>query len=502
MKVRLMHPEHSFDPNAALPGNAETVMEDLGVPLLVDAMARGDEFLDQIATSALFQHLIEPDVIGFRQAVLDDCLRHPGVFRALYAIASESPKVERNILLGWNATRPQARLSHSRSVMLAHLDLLRRVRDQAEAHASEVTSAGMRALFASVEAELSDDYLAEVEQYLALLEFRGGLFETARLGMANEGTDFVLRTPLKSSGLWENITGAFHPHTVTVADRDMAGAESLGELRELGSVVAAQALARSAEHVKAFFVSLRREVGFYVAALNLHETLQLHGHPTCQPVIRSGEGIDTSALYSPLLALRGEQPVSSDLASADSGLVVVTGANQGGKSTFLRAVGIAQMMMQCGMFVTAAGFAAAPVQGVFTHFRREEDSRMESGKFDEELARMSDIADQITPGSLLLCNESFASTNERDAATVGGDIVLALRDAGVLVYLVTHQYEVAARLRHESADGTFMRAERLDDGRRSHRVVPGDPLRTSYGLDLYDEVMASSTPSLPRAGAS
>jgi hypothetical protein len=491
MKVRLMNPDTPFDPDVALPSQVRAVTEDLGVDLVVRAMAGGDDYLAQVARAALFQPVTDPDVISFRQDVFDDCVAQPDVFRELYQTATDSPKVERGILLGWHATKPMARLHRSRTIMLGHLDLLRQVRAQADLHAASFTSAGMRSLFASVQAELSDDYLAEVERYLDLVELRGGLFETVRLGMANEPTGFVLRVPAKRPGLWDSLTSAFHPHTVTVAERDMAGAESMAELQELGCVVAADALNRSADHVKAFFVSLRREVGFYVAALNLYENLRRRRLPTCRPAVRSVDGgLRARGLYSPLLAIRGEKPVPSDLDATDSNLVVVTGANQGGKSTVLRAVGLAQLMSQCGMFAPAEEFTAAPVQAVFTHFRREEDDSMQSGKFDEELARMSSIADRITPGSLLMCNESFASTNERDAATVGGDVILALRDAGITVHLVTHQYELAARLREETADGTFLRAERLDDGTRTHRIVPGDPLRTSFGQDLYDEVMS------------
>jgi hypothetical protein len=493
MKVRLMHPDHPFDPDVELPSQAKALVEDLGIDILVKAMGAGDDYLGQIAKAAIFQHVTDPQVISLRQDVFADCVAHPDVFRALYQSATDSPKVERNILLGWHATKPLARLQRSRTIMIGHLDLLRQVRTQADAHAPDFKSEGMRALVGSVQSELSDDYLSEVERHLDLVDFRGGQFETARLGMANEGTDFVLRVPAKRPGLWDSLTSTFHPHTVTVPERDMAGAESLGEIQELGCVVAADALNRSADHVKAFFVSLRREVGFYVAALNLYEALRRRELPTCRPVLRPAQGgIAALGLYSPLLPLRGETPVLSDLEAADSSLVVVTGANQGGKSTFLRAVGIAQLMTQSGLFVAAEQFAAAPVQSVFTHFRREEDPTMQSGKFDEELARMSYIAERITPGSLLMCNESFSSTNERDAASVGGDVVLALRDAGVTVHLVTHQYELAARLLDESADGTFLRAERLDDGTRSHRVVAGDPLRTSFGQDLYDEVMSGA----------
>ena len=92
--------------------------------------------------------------------------------------------------------------------------------------------------------------------------------------------------------------------------------------------------------------------------------------------------------------------------------MMVTGANGGGKSTFLRSVGLAQLMMQCGMFVAAESLQADVSDGVFTHFRREEDAGMEKGKLGEELSRMSEIVNDISPGCLLLCNESVASTNE------------------------------------------------------------------------------------------
>jgi len=71
-------------------------------------------------------------------------------------------------------------------------------------------------------------------------------------------------------------------------------------------------------------------------------------------------------------------------------------------------------MMQCGMFVGAESFAADLCAALFTHYKREEDATMKSGKFDEEIARMSDIVDGITPNSLVLFNESFAATNERE----------------------------------------------------------------------------------------
>lgn len=90
--------------------------------------------------------------------------------------------------------------------------------------------------------------------------------------------------------------------------------------------------------------------------------------------------------------------------------MIITGANSGGKSTFLRCVGLAQLMMQSGMFVTPGSLRASVCQQLFTHFILEEDPEMISGRLDEELSRMSAIADQVSRHCLILFNESFAAT--------------------------------------------------------------------------------------------
>jgi DNA mismatch repair ATPase MutS len=199
--------------------------------------------------------------------------------------------------------------------------------------------------------------------------------------------------------------------------------------------------------------------------------------------------LSASGLYDPLLVIHGERhPAGSDIDAQASLLVVITGANQGGKSTFLRALGCAQLMMQAGMFVAARAFTGAVAVGVYTHFKREEDESMVMGKFDEELFRMSNIVNRIEPGSLLLCNESLSSTNEREAAIVGGDIVEGLLDCGVRVHLVTHMYAFGRRLASDIPGVICLRANRLADGRRTFEMVPGDPGPTSYAEDLYRDV--------------
>jgi DNA mismatch repair ATPase MutS len=109
----------------------------------------------------------------------------------------------------------------------------------------------------------------------------------------------------------------------------------------------------------------------------------------------------------------GSRAVGSDVEAEGKDIVVVTGANQGGKSTYLRAVGIAQLMMQCGMFVVADSFSGNVCRQLFTHYKREEDTTMASGKLDEELNRMNAIVAALTPDSMVLFNESLTARDPR-----------------------------------------------------------------------------------------
>jgi DNA mismatch repair ATPase MutS len=186
--------------------------------------------------------------------------------------------------------------------------------------------------------------------------------------------------------------------------------------------------------------------------------------------------------------------VDNDFGADGRSLVVVTGANQGGKSTFLRSLGLAQLMMQAGMFVAASRFQAAVVSGVFSHFKREEDPALRGGKLDEELRRMSRVVKRVSAGGLLLCNESFASTNEQEGSEIALELVRAMTEAGVKVVYVTHLFELANRLWSEGRDrALFLRAPR-QSGAQPYKLVEGAPEPTAYGEDLYRRVFEEGSP--------
>jgi len=266
----------------------------------------------------------------------------------------------------------------------------------------------------------------------------------------------------------------------------------MGELRDRGLGLAADALAKSAEHIGSFFHMLQTELAFYIGCLNLRERLLQLGTPFAFPVASefSPPRLSSMDLYDVSLALSmNKRPVGNDVNADGKSLIIITGANQGGKTTFVRSLGLAQLMTQSGMFAPAAGLHINIVDGLFTHFKREEDATMKSGKFDEELSRMNDIVNILTPHALLLFNESFAATNEREGSEIGRQIVSALLERAHKVLFVSHQYDFAHGFYVSRPDSTlFLRADRQEDGRRTFKLVEGEPLGTSFGEDVYREI--------------
>lgn len=483
--------------DAALPEHAADLIQDLELNTLFSAMSLNDPFLFAIAKQAVVCGLNNPDTISYRQDILRDCLAHPDLVRTVYGLAMETIEREKKVYRSTHSV--SATLSGAIEVMRMLVEMLKRLRAFADQHGDQFRSEGFVRFFNMLKAELDDEYFATVEEHLRHLKFGSGELISAQLGKGNKGIGYVLRKPQPDTRSWvERILSKGPPaYSYEVAPRDLAGGQALGELAGRGANLVANALAQSADHVLSFFHMLLTELGFYVGCLNLHERLAGKGEPTCIP---APLGVDESAfsaegLYDVCLTLSMEdRVVGNDVAADGKELVVITGANQGGKSTFLRGVGLSHLMMQCGMFVPAVRFSANVCNGVFTHYKREEDASMTSGKFDEELNRTSTIIDRMQPRSLMLFNESFASTNEREGSEIGQQIVRAMLGAHIKVVYVTHMFDLANRFRRQNAGDTlFLRAERQPDGRRTFRLIEGEPLSTSYGPDLYREVFHADT---------
>lgn len=501
MKVRLMHPDRDFDPQRPLPDHAPDLNRDLALDVLACTMAADDQFVFEVARKALLLGAtLDLDTVLYRQEILHDAIVHPQVARRCYELATEAIQAKRKSHWAFSGNYPSSVLHGAIDILTMFVAILRKLRDEADAHAVGFGSRGFRALFAMLQDEFTDAYLTQISTCLTTLKLDDGVLLSAQLGAGNEGKGYTLREAKQGDAHWmDRLFGkrAAAGYTFRIADRDEAGARALSDLRHRGINDAAHALAQSMDHILAFFEMLRTELAFHVGCVNLHERLTALGVPICFPQPSPvGTGIlHFEQLSDPCLALSMDGAVVGNTLDLDGKrLVIVTGANQGGKSSFLRSIGLAQAMMQSGMYIAAAAFAGDLCLGLFTHYRREEDPAMRGGRLDEELQRLSAITDELRPGAMILFNESFASTNEREGSEIADQTASALRDRGIRVFFVTHLYGFAHGFCAEAAeDVACLRAERLDDGRRSFRIMVGIPLETSHGEDVYREVFGEFT---------
>lgn len=498
MKAFLMYKDRDFDPQQKLPWNEQTLTQDLELNTLFNAMALGDSFLFEVARKAVLSGLNNDlDTILYRQNILKDCLKNASIVRNIYAVAMELIESERKAYFGIFSKFPSSVLHGSIEVLQVFVGILKKLKKIADEQADQFESEGFTAFFTMLNKELGDEFFTNVQNHLRELKFRDGVLISAELGKSNKGINYILRkAPDKKQSLMQRLLAKKPPvYAFHLSDRDERGARHLSELRDQGINLVANALAQSNDHILSFFNMLRTELAFYVGCLNLHGQLAQKAEPMSfpLPVAPSERRHAFKGLYDVCLALILNQGIVGNELNADhKHLVIITGANQGGKSTFLRSMGLAQLMMQCGMFVAAESFRANVCDGLFTHYKREEDATMKSGKLDEELSRMSDIVDHITLNPIVLFNESFAATNEREGSEIARQITDVLLEKRIKVCFVTHLYEFAQDYYDKKTENVmFLRAERQADGERTFKIIEGEPLQTSYGEDLYNRIFGA-----------
>ncbi len=497
MKVFLMHKDRDFDLKQPLLPHQQDLMQDLELNILVNAMALGDNFLSNVIQKAILCPLYSEEDIKYRQDILQDCLLHSTVVRELYQIPIQAIENKFKRWMGIFTHSPSGVLYSAVDLMSMFVELLKQLKQITDTHAHEFKSEGFRRFFTMIQSELTDDYFTIVENHLKELKFRNGVLLSVELGQGNEGVNYTLRLPEQRKRNWIKSTflNRSAVYSFTISSRDDAGSRALGDIKDRGLNLAANALAQATDHINNFFNVLRVELAFYIGCINLNEQLTQMGCPITFPSPTSPHSLNHAfrGLYDICLALTIKKPVVGNDVNADQkNLVIITGANQGGKSTFLRSIGQAQVMMQAGMYVAAEAFSANICTGIFTHYKRKEDATMKSGKLDEELSRMSQIVDAISPHALVLFNESFAATNEREGSEIARQITSALVDREIKVFFVTHMYEFASIFYQKcNPKHLFLRAERKAGGKRTYKLTVGEPLPTSFGQDVYISVFKS-----------
>ena len=240
-----------------------------------------------------------------------------------------------------------------------------------------------------------------------------------------------------------------------------------------------------------------REVQFYLAYLELVEKLREAGLPFCYPEVSTAEKTThvEQAFDIALAALRvkrGLPVVKNDIdLEGPERLLVVTGPNQGGKTTFARMFGQLHFLAGLGLLVPGAKAQLFLPDRVFSHFERSEHLDSLRGKLMDELVRTRDILDRATSQSVVVMNESFSSTSLEDARFIGTEVLGRLSGLGALGVYVTFVDELASL--NETTVSMVAEADPADPDVRTYKVTRRPADGRAYAMALARKYRLTST---------
>lgn len=501
----------------------EVIYENDGVR--VKRVSQEDPYIVDIMKKVMMVPLTTPQEIYYRQDIVKDCLENEGFIRRVYELANQVldawNKLGRDIRSKVSGKNPAANLITDIKILALFSTNLRKLKGLFEEYQEGLKSQGLQALCKRLREEFPDELEEHIDKILQDISFYAEGDEQM------EDTDGKIVKPrivfecsledgLKlSSVVLKEVTSEsrkFYKPGGTISKlqefKSSRIPDSFSTVKEVAVAEQTAMLERSVvEYIVhsmnpflnsfgSFFDQLKFQSAFYLGAYNLKAQMARFELTGCFPKVCAQDSLSFNQLKELVMCL--EQRVDAVGNTCDMPgkmLLIVTGANQGGKSTFLRSIGLAQVMMQSGLMVTADRFESGIYPNLFTHFTRREDSEMNSGRLDEELKRMSQIVDHLGERSLLLLNESFATTTEKEGSVIAYDITKALGEAGVKILTVTHLLTYARQMyqevqEQENTTVEFLSAERKDNGERTFRMIQHAPELTSFGLDLYEELVA------------
>ena len=248
------------------------------------------------------------------------------------------------------------------------------------------------------------------------------------------------------------------------------------------------------------FISLMPEIIFYIRFAEFCDKIKEKNLPLCKAQVtdREERSCFISDIYNIKLAVKavsGEEVdiVTNEFSFDDNGRIyILTGPNRGGKTTITQAVGLAFLLAQNGIYVPASSMKFSPCDNIFTHFPADENDTVDLGRLGEESKRLSEIFSVATRYSLILLNESLATTNVAEGLYIAKDVVKAMRYLSVRSVFNTHMHDLARNLDEVNRDieGESVIASMVtgvENGRRSFKVFIAPPQGVSYARDIAEK---------------
>ena len=245
--------------------------------------------------------------------------------------------------------------------------------------------------------------------------------------------------------------------------------------------------------LKFIFFDLPEQFYFYTGYVNFIKNMQKTGLRFCLPEYTKEKQIVCDDAYDLSLAVRllysDKKVTHNDICVKDVHGFILTGANQGGKTTHLRNIGIIACLANNGLFVPCDKCEISHFDHILTHFNKAEVVGYKKGRLGEEVERFEDIIRVATNKSLVLTNESFASTRRLDGVELSIYFLKKLKDINCLFGMVTHYYEIYDLINEEYPDTDILQSlvvavNKDNSAERLYKVMNLPPNTIAYARDI------------------
>ena len=243
--------------------------------------------------------------------------------------------------------------------------------------------------------------------------------------------------------------------------------------------------------------SLKQDLIFFLSARKVCLAWQKAGLPYAFAEIRPREEkcFETEEMFNPLLVMNGlEHVVSNSIRFAPRGeLLILTGANQGGKTVFLQSVALTQWFFQLGLPVPCARAAISPAERIVTVFAPSGTDFGRRGLLSEEASRIAHAVELACSDALVLFNEPLNSTSPAENLAISREVIAAFKAGGVRGVWVTHLYELASgreKMNQSIPWGSTLGSIRIvveqdEEGSHStYKIIRGEPEFNSYASEV------------------
>jgi DNA mismatch repair protein MutS2 len=201
------------------------------------------------------------------------------------------------------------------------------------------------------------------------------------------------------------------------------------------------------------FVQLFGDVEVYLGTLGFRDRALAAGLSVCLP-----EFVEASAprklvrFFNPLLLVHDMKPVPCDISlDRHDAIVLVTGPNSGGKTRLLQSIALAQLVAQCGFFVSAKSATIARAPSLVVSLIQETKADQAEGRLGMELVRIRQLFEQLPPGAMVILDELCSGTNPSEGEEIFELVIRMLERLRPQTFITTHFLAFAARLEKEKS---------------------------------------------------